>query len=60
MKKLVSTSYVPASNPAVTEKGQMLLDFALGEDQDEKFNEDDTWLRGRIYVMEQGLSLIHI
>lgn len=57
LKKLVSTSYAPASNPAVTEKGQMLLDFALGEDQDEKFNEDDTWLRGRIYVMEQGKDL---
>lgn len=57
LKKLISTSYAPASNPAVTEKGQMLLDFALGEDQDEKFNEDDTWLRGRIYVMEQGKDL---
>ena len=57
LKKLISTSYAPASNPAVTEKGQMLLDFALGEDQDEKFNEDDTWLRGRIYVLEQGTDL---
>lgn len=57
LKKLISTSYAPASNPAVTEKGQMLLDFALGEDQDEKFNEDDTWHRGRIYVLEQGADL---
>lgn len=57
LKKLISTSYAPASNPAVTEKGQMLLDFALGEDQDEKFNEDDTWHKGRIYVLEQGADL---
>lgn len=57
LKKLISTSYAPASNPAVTEKGQMLLDFELGEDQDEKFNEDDTWHRGRIYVLEQGTDL---
>ncbi|MDK8693634.1 adenine-specific methyltransferase EcoRI family protein [Corynebacterium sp. MSK158] len=57
LKKLISTSYAPASNPAVTEKGQMLLDFALGEDRDEKFNEDDTWHRGRIYVLEQGTDL---
>lgn len=57
LKKLISTSYAPASNPAVTEKGQMLLDFALGEDQDEKFNDDDTWHRGRIYILEQGTDL---
>ncbi|OFP26504.1 adenine-specific methyltransferase EcoRI family protein [Corynebacterium sp. HMSC068G04] len=57
LKKLISTSYAPASNPAVTEKGQMLLDFELGEDLDEKFNEDDTWHRGRIYVLEQGTDL---
>lgn len=57
LKKLISTSYAPASNPAVTEKGQMLLDFMLGEDQDEKFNEEDTWHRGRIYVLEQGTDL---
>ena len=54
LKKLISTSYAPASNPAITEKGQTLLDFELGEDQDEKFNEEDTWHRGRIYVLEQG------
>lgn len=57
LKKLISTSYAPASNPAVTEKGQMLLDFELGEDLDEKFNEDDTWNRGRIYILEQGADL---
>lgn len=57
LKKLISTSYAPASNPAVTEKGQTLLDFALDEDQDERFNEDDTWYRGRIYVLEQGTDL---
>lgn len=57
LKKLISTSYAPASNPAVTEKGQMLLDFELGEDLDEKFNEDDTWHRGRIYILERGTDL---
>lgn len=57
LKKLISTSYAPASNPAVTAKGQTLLNFELGEDQDEKFNEDDTWYRGRIYVLEQGSDL---
>lgn len=54
LKKLISTSYAPASNPAITEQGQMLLDFELGEDQDAKFNEDDTWYRGRIYVLAGG------
>lgn len=57
LKKLVSTSYAPASNPAITEKGQMLLNFELGEDRDEKFNDDDTWSRGRIYILERGSDL---
>lgn len=57
LKKLISTSYAPASNPAVAERGQMLLDFELGEDQDERFNDDDTWYRGRIYVLERGADV---
>ena len=57
LKKLISTSYAPASNPAITEKGQTLLNFELGEDQDEKFNEEDTWNKGRIYTLEQGVDL---
>lgn len=57
LKKLISTSYAPASNPAITEQGQMLLDFELHEDKDEKFNEDDTWYRGRIYVLERDIDL---
>lgn len=57
LKKLISTSYAPASNPAVGGRGQMLLNFELGEDKDEKFNEDDTWYRGRIYVLERGADL---
>lgn len=57
LKKLISTSYAPRSNPAITERGQMLLNFELGEKDDPKFNEDDTWERGRIYVLEKGTDL---
>lgn len=57
LKKLISTSYAPASNPTVAKHGQALLNFELGEDQDEKFNEEDTWNRGRIYVLERGVDL---
>ena len=59
LKKLISTSYAPASNPAITEKGQTLLDFELGEDQDEKFNEEDTWSKGRIYVLDREVDHDH-
>ena len=54
LKKLISTSYAPASNPAVEEHGQLTLGFELGEDTDPKFTEQDTWERGRIYVLERG------
>ena len=54
LKKLISTSYAPASNPAVEEYGQLTLGFELGEDTDPKFTEQDTWERGRIYVLERG------
>lgn len=56
LKKLISTSYAPASNPAVTKRDQMLSHLELGEDQDERFNEDDTWHKGRIYVLERDSS----
>lgn len=56
LKKLISTSYAPRSNPAIEKRGQLLLDFELGEDNDPKFNDDDTWEHGRIYVLERGMD----
>lgn len=57
LKKLISTSYALRSNPAIEKPGQLLLDFELGEEQDPKFNDQDTWERGRIYVLERGVDV---
>lgn len=53
IKKLVSTSYAPASNPAIDKNGQYFL-FDIEETAAANYNEDKHWNKGRVYVLERG------
>lgn len=53
IKKLISTSYAPASNPAIDKNGQQLL-FDIEETTAANYNEDKHWNKGRAYVLERG------
>lgn len=54
IKKLISTSYAPRSNPAFDQLQPSLFDVdnPYGED-DPQFDPEKAWERGRVFVLEQ-------
>lgn len=59
LKKLISTSYAPISNPAKSDRYGQLFLFDMAETKDENYNEDKHWNKGRVYVLERGKDLNH-
>ncbi len=55
IKKLISTSYAPRSNPAFDELQPSLFDVEnpYGED-DPQYDEDKAWERGRVFTLERN------
>lgn len=57
LKKLISTSYAPVSNPAKSDQyGQYFL-FDIEETKDINYNEEKHWNKGRVYILERGKDL---
>lgn len=56
IKKLISTSYAPASNPAFETYEQYAAQFEPAETDDARFDAEKHWTQGRIYVIDRDMS----
>lgn len=56
IKKLISTSYAPASNPAFETYEEYVSQFSPRDRGDAEFCDDKQWTNGRIYVIERDVN----